>query len=183
VPVLHHVLPARPVPAGTADRGRDHPALPERDPAARADPGHRRPGPVVARALPRRHGHRRPAGRGPPHRHPPAPLGPGARCTRPRSTPPRSGSGCEIPSPNVRDTPGKRINELRLTRFSPLTRRAYAPGGHDTRLSPYSAGGGNGNYPGTSTSACTRSTSLAPFPDAVALARGSARLGPAGAAA
>ena len=59
---------------------------------------------------------------------------------------------------------------------------SYAPGGHDTRFPPYWAGGGNGNYPGNSTSACIRSTSLAPLPDAVALARGSARLGPAGAA-
>src|ERR1035438_5795973 len=31
------------------------------------------------------------------------------------------------------------------------------------RVPPYWAGGGNGSYPGDSTSACIRSTSLAPF--------------------
>ena len=42
--------------------------------------------------------------------------------------------------------------------------------------------GRNGGYPGDSTRARIRGTSLAAHPDAVALARGSARLGPAGAA-
>ena len=42
--------------------------------------------------------------------------------------------------------------------------------------------GRSGSYPGNGTSACIRSTSLAPLPDAVALARGSARLGAAGVA-
>src|ERR1022692_525683 len=71
---------------------------------------------------------------------------------------------------------------LVLPHFTPNAAGSYAPGGRGTRFPPYWAGGGNGNYPGNRTSACIRSTSLAPLPDAVALARGSARLGPAGAA-
>ena len=42
--------------------------------------------------------------------------------------------------------------------------------------------GSNGGYPGDGTGPCVRSTALAPPADGVALARGPARLGPAGAA-
>ena len=107
-----------------------------------------------------------------------------ATCTRPPSTSPRSGSGCETSSRDLRGTPGTRVNESSTSYpdFALNAAGSYAPGGSDTRFPPYWASAGNGNNPGNSTSACIRGTSLAPLPDAVALARGSARLGPAGAA-
>src|ERR1700733_8430820 len=45
---------------------------------------------------------------------------------------------------------------------------SHAPGGHHTRPSRYWTGAGNANFPGNSTSAGIRITSLAPFPDGAA---------------
>ncbi len=56
------------------------------------------------------------------------------------------------------------INDLCLNRISPRTRRVLCARRHDTHLPPYWAGTGDGNYPGNSTSACIRSTPLAPLP-------------------
>ena len=79
--------------------------------------------------------------------------------------------------------PGIHRETVRPPRSDGHIRAFPAPGGQDTRV-PAILGrwGRNGGYPGNGTSACIRSSSLAPFPDAVALARGSARLGAARAA-
>src|ERR1700683_1312105 len=89
----------------------------------------------------------------------------------------RSGSGCESPSPDLTDTPGPRSTSYLL--FISNAAGSPAPAGHHARSSPYWIGAGNRNCPGNSTSAGIGSTSLAPFPDAVALAGGSGRPGPA----